>query len=102
MGVIRRLFRRFMPLPAPNLVTYDDLVRLGACSSQRRKFRQLFGDSGLVTAELAIKHRHDFDLRGAVLHLLTREGHCLWVITDRNYFERVLRNWNQPEYEEYI
>lgn len=100
VGFIRALFWRLGPQAPPNLITLDELVRRGACTRQRDMFKRAFGQSVLVTEELAVKHRHDFDLSWAVLRLLDDVGRVLWETRNGEYFASLpnTHEWNEDAY----
>lgn len=52
-------------------ITYKQLKAAGACKSQLRLFRKLFGAKTEVTEELCVKHAHEFDFTWAAVKLLT-------------------------------
>ncbi len=52
-------------------LTLARLVKAGACTDARTKFKTLFGRSVMVTAALCEEHAGEFDWAWAARHLLT-------------------------------
>ena len=64
------------------ILTLKTLKSKNACREQVVLFRQLFGDSVVVTPELCVKHKNDFDFAWAAKNLLSKTAH------DKYYAER--------------
>ena len=66
-------------------VTYNDLLRLGACDDYRDQFRDDFGLDGevLVTVDLAVEQADRWDWQWAAHKLLTPEGYEEWETADK-------------------
>lgn len=57
-----------------DVITLQLLLEKGACHSQRVEFAELFGESVVVTHELALKHASVFDWDWAAVELLSEKA----------------------------